>query len=217
VANARPKPGEQKMGQPDESQFYSYADYLLWDEKSKWEIIGGVPYAIFPAPLRIHQEIIGNLYFKIRQYLEGKSCKLYLAPFDVRIPDSAETNDQLIQHVVQPDLSVICDPFKLDERGCLGAPDWIIEVLSPATSSKDLNQKFRLYESAGVKEYWVVYPAEQVINLFRLEKGKFVFAGIFARLSSVQVITFPDLLIDLREIFEDPLKEVQEGPATYRI
>lgn len=147
---------------------YTYQDYLRWRFEERVELIKGKLFKMSPAPNRMHQEISGNLLvaFKTRK---GKSnCKVYAAPFDVRFPNAS---DQKVYTVVQPDLCVICDHTKLDDAGCLGAPDLIVEILSPSTADKDLKNKFELYEEHGVKEYWVVYPGVAVVEVFTLEKS----------------------------------------------
>ena len=124
---------------------YTYEDYLLWSDEERWELIDGVPYNMTPAPSRVHQGISMELSRQIANHLAGKMCKIYAAPFDVRLPKSDEEEEQ-IETVVQPDLVVVCDGNKLDERGCKGAPDLIIEILSPYTAGKDMKIKRNLYE-----------------------------------------------------------------------
>ena len=125
------------------------------------ELIRGKIYKMSPAPTSKHQIVVGNLHGIVWNFLRGKSCKVFTAPFDVRLPSAPKKKaDKEISTVVQPDLCVICDLEKIDERGCLGAPDWIVEILSKFTSAKDLNEKFSVYEEAGVREYWVVHPQE---------------------------------------------------------
>ncbi len=129
-----------------------------------------------------------------------------LAPFDVRLPGSAKKKaDKDIATVVEPDLCVICDPAKIDERGCLGAPDWVIEILSKYTSAKDLSLKFDVYESAGVKEYWVIHPGEQTVLIYTLDAdGKYKGSvRPFTRLDTVSPLLFPDLRINLEELFSE--------------
>lgn len=143
---------------------------------------------------------------KIGNFLEGKKCELFAAPFDVRLPLSPkQKTDKEIITVVQPDLCVVCDPTKIDERGCLGAPDWIIEILSRHTSTKDLHDKFDVYEEAGVKEYWVVHPQEQTVLLYVLNaKGKYEGAlKPYVRTDNIPSITLPGLTINLEDVFPD--------------
>ncbi|HNV72404.1 MAG TPA: Uma2 family endonuclease, partial [Candidatus Ozemobacteraceae bacterium] len=125
---------------------WTYADLLKLPEEQRCEIIDGEYFDMTPAPNRLHQEILGNLFRQIINQLDGKPCKVYFAPFDVRLPDSDDQPDGEIRNVVQPDLVVICDEKKLDDRGCRGAPDLAVEILSPSTAGKDQVKKRRLYE-----------------------------------------------------------------------
>ena len=152
---------------PQESGRYTYGEYCRWPDEERWELIDGVPYDMSPAPSRTHQEILGELHLQIAPFLRDKGCAVYLAPFDVRLPDNDAQPDSEVPTVVQPDITVICDDGKLDEAGCRGAPDWVIEILSPSTAPKDLREKLLLYERHGVREYWVVHPRENVIEVFR--------------------------------------------------
>ena len=132
--------------------------------------------------------------------MQDKSCRIYAAPFDVRLPDGDEPDDDIVT-VVQPDLVVVCDRNKLDERGCKGAPDLIIEILSPSTVSKDLHDKFKLYERVGVKEYWIVHPQDQTVMVFRREGEVFGRAAMFAREGQIKIPLLGDLVIDLQQAF----------------
>ncbi len=183
---------------------YSYADYLKWSFDERVEIIKGKLFKMSPAPRRAHQEIgfiVGN---EIYNFLKGKKCKAYTAPFDVRFPNNTnDTNDQTYT-VVQPDICVICDQSKLDEAGCKGAPDLIVEILSPSTASRDLNEKFNLYEEHGVKEYWIVYPGESVLEIYDLdENGKYISRGKFVRENTISSKALIGLEIKLEEVFEE--------------
>jgi Uma2 family endonuclease len=144
---------------------HTYGDYLGWGEDARYELIDGLAYAMAPAPTRMHQEFVLQIGRQLADALEGTRCRPYIAPFDVRLPHGEES-DMAVDTVVQPDLSVVCDPTKLDERGCRGAPDWVVEVLSPATASHDLILKRRIYERAGVREYWLVHPTDQVVTVY---------------------------------------------------
>lgn len=148
----------------DRQDRFTYRDYLTWPEEERWKLIDGVAYEMAPAPSRSHQEILLELSRQVATFFLGQPCRVYMAPFDVRLPRSNEADEQ-IDTVAQPDLAVICDPSKLDERGYRGAPDWIIEVLSPATAAKDQIQKRILYERVDVKEYWTVHPTDKVITV----------------------------------------------------
>jgi len=189
-------------------QRYSYADYLTWTDDTMREIIDGIVYA-FSAPFRKHANAVASFFLNAGSYIKRKKgkCKIYTAPFDVRLPMHGETADNEIYNVVQPDICVICDPSKLDERGCIGAPDLVVEVISPSTSKKDLNQKFILYEKAGVREYWVVYPNDKAVNVFLLQTdGKYdegITYDLISGANKVPVLTLEGLVIELEELFED--------------
>lgn len=197
-----------KVEEPDLSLSYTYADYLKWDLPEMVELIRGKVYKMSPAPTSKHQDISTRLVVSIGTFLKNKKCKVFAAPFDVRLPRKGKADEDIVT-VVQPDICVICDPSKVDERGCLGAPDWIIEILSKSTSSKDLNEKFEVYEEAGVKEYWVIHPTEQTVLVYTLNNhGKY--EGIlkpYVRTDNVQSRTLQGLTIDLSEVFELPEPE----------
>ncbi len=189
--------------QLDLNKKYTYADYLTWLDDKRRELINGFIKIMTPAPRRIHQEISLNITKKVVNYLDNKPCKIYHAPFDVRLVEKDKTSDQEIINVVQPDISVICDLAKLDDRGCLGAPDLIIEILSPASSKRDLSEKYELYQNFGVKEYWIVFPSEKVIQQFVLFNKKYELKGSFVEGDLISPYIFPDLEINLDEIFKD--------------
>ena len=186
----------------NQDQRYTYSDYLLWtDDRERWELINGVPFDMSPAPCRKHQEISGLLFRSIGNYLEGKDCSVYTAPFDVRLPGGFKA-DEDIETVVQPDISVFCDESKLDDRGGNGAPDLVIEILSPSTAGKDLKEKFFLYERSGVREYWVVDPGNETLTVFLLDKkGQFARGRVYAGEDLLKVGIFDDLEIKMDELF----------------
>jgi Uma2 family endonuclease len=155
-----------------------------------------------PAPRRIHQEVSMKLSAGIEWYLKGKKCKVYHAPFDVRLVET-DKGDKKIENVVQPDIAVICDLSKLDDRGCLGAPDFIIEITSPSTGKRDAKEKYALYEKYGVKEYWIVFPEEKLVYQYVLNNNKYEQKGIYADDEKISPHIFPDLDIDLNYVFED--------------
>lgn len=157
------------MGLPRrDTQYHTYADYLTWPEDLRCELIDGVAYLMAPAPAPEHQDVVGELFRQAANALEGKPCRPYLAPFDVRLPKGDEA-DEHIDTVVQPDLLVICDRARIDRRGLRGAPDWVVEVLSPATAAHDQTLKLAAYERAGVPEVWLVHPGDRVLTIFRLQ------------------------------------------------
>jgi len=158
--------------QQRDRRHYRYADYLGWPDDVRYELIDGVAWLMAPAPTRRHQELVGELFFQVREALEGRPCRAYVAPFDVRLPRGDEA-DADIDTVVQPDVLVVCDPAKLDERGLRGAPDWVIEVLSPATAGHDQTRKLAAYERAGVPEVWLVHPSDRVLTIYRREGHRY--------------------------------------------
>jgi Uma2 family endonuclease len=175
--------------------YFTYGDYCNWSEDERWELIDGQAYAM-SAPSRVHQEIVLELGTQINTYLKGKPCKPYIAPFDVRLPKKNEKDDK-IDTVVQPDISVICDRNKLDDKGCRGAPDWIIEILSPSTAIRDMDIKFQLYQMHGVKEYWLINPQEKWGMIYILNAQQtYERSKMFPLSETTQVTLFPDLSID---------------------
>lgn len=186
------------------SERFTYADYLTWPDDERWEIIDGVAYAMSPAPGKRHQQVSGELFRQVANFLRGKPCRVFAAPFDVRFSEQAGVSDNYIDTVVQPDLLVVCDTAKLDERGCNGAPDLVIEILSPATVSRDLKDKFELYERHGVLEYWIMYPTDQTLLVYKREAdGMFGKPGRYAAHDKVQVSLLGDLVVDLGEVFAE--------------
>lgn len=197
-----------KVEEPDLAGSYTYADYLNWSWSEMTELIEGKIFKMSPSPSSQHQKIVIELSRQIANYLKGKKCQLFSAPFDVRLPapgskTTDQNDDRNITTVVQPDLCVVCDPRKIDERGCVGPPDWIIEILSPHTSRKDLREKFDIYEKSGVNEYWVVYPVEQTITVYLLnDSGRYQSqARPYIQKDLLSPHTLPDLVIDLNEVF----------------
>lgn len=181
---------------------YTYADYLTWPDGERWEIIDGAPHMMAP-PSRIHQEISGELFRQISNYLTDKPCKVYAAPFGVRLPKNNEKPDHEIDTVVEPDILVVCDSSKLDDQGCKGAPDLIIEITSPSSVKNDMLKKFNLYEKAGVREYWIVEPNGKIITVFNLgENGRYGRQEVYAEDDEIQVNVFKDLKINLKRVFD---------------
>ena len=182
---------------------HTYADYLTWPEDERVELIDGIAYVREPpAPSRCHQELVGELHFQIRLALEGKPCRVYIAPFDVRLPDSGEADAQ-IKTVVQPDVLVVCDPGKLDQRGMRGGPDWIAEVLSPSTARHDQVIKLPVYERAGVREVWFVNPADRTVTIHRLEAGRYGRPLILRLTGRTAIGAIPGVCIDWDRLQSD--------------
>jgi len=195
------------INQLDFNKKYTYADYLTWQFDEMVELIRGKIYRMSPGPNRYHQEVSGNIYALVWSHLRNKSCRVYSAPFDVRLPlpENQQKNDK-IETVVQPDIAVVCDSKKLDTQGCNGAPDWIVEILSKATSKKDLHEKFDLYQSAGVKEYWIIHPHETTILIYSLnEEGvyKATTQRPYVKGMQIPVSIFPGFSISTDDIFSE--------------
>ncbi|MDA8693464.1 Uma2 family endonuclease, partial [Saprospiraceae bacterium] len=181
---------------------YTYADYLQFEYDHMVELIRGKIFKMTPAPASFHQDISRELLVLFSNYLKDKSCKIYNAPFDVVLPVENQKKNSATT-VVQPDLSIICDLSKIDAAGCIGAPDLIIEILSPSTSKKDLNDKYSIYEESGVLEYWIVMPNEKLVEVFYLEAGKYNRIKVYTSDEVIIPILFPDLEIDLVEVFKE--------------
>ncbi|MBE9466268.1 Uma2 family endonuclease [Dyadobacter subterraneus] len=191
------------INQLDPDGTYTYADYLLWRIEERLELIKGKIFKMSPAPSLMHQRISTQLQGTLFNYLKSSSCDLFSAPFDVRLYNEKKSKLAFkeIFTVVQPDLCVVCDENKLDEKGCLGAPDLIIEILSPGNSMKEKNEKFNLYEESGVREYWLVEPLVNTIYMYVLnESGRYV--GLKPATTILTSSIFPDLEINLEEIFQ---------------
>ncbi|SHN33537.1 Endonuclease, Uma2 family (restriction endonuclease fold) [Cyclobacterium lianum] len=190
--------------EPDlEYSNHSYADYLTWQMDEVVELIKGKIFKkAAAAPKRIHQKVSGELFLRLGNFLRGKKCQVYSAPFDVRFPKSSK-EDKKIHDVVQPDICVICDPEKLDERGCIGAPDLIVEILSPGNSKTELKNKFELYESNGVREYWIIHSETQDLLIYSLIDGKYVPSILFTSGHEVESRVIQGFTLDLEEFFGD--------------
>jgi Uma2 family endonuclease len=195
-----------------EKEHYTYADVLEWDEDFRAEIINGVIYAMSP-PATTHQRILMKLAGKLANFLEGKTCEVFPAPFGVRLFPEADQSDDT---VLEPDLVVICDPSKIDSRGCNGAPDLVIEILSPSTSHKDRMLKFNLYLKAGVREYWIVDPETKSVQVHVLDRGRYITSayGVYDPETmgederryvpdTAPVAVLPGFSIDLKTIFPE--------------
>lgn len=182
---------------------YSYADYLTWQFEEVVELIKGKIFKkAAAAPKRIHQRVSVKLVSKLYHFLEGQKCQVYDAPFDVRFPKGSK-EDHKIHDVVQPDICVICDAEKLDDRGCIGAPDLIVEILSPGNSKTELKHKFKLYETHGVKEYWIIHPENQDLLIYILKDGKYVTTGLLTSGDMVESTVIEGFILDLEKFFSD--------------
>jgi Uma2 family endonuclease len=150
----------------------TYADYRTWPDDRRYELIEGAAYAMAPAPSINHQRMVLSLAAQARTALQGKPCQPFIAPVDVLFSQPGEADDA-VRTVLQPDVFVVCDPSKIASQSIRGAPDWIVEVLSPGTASRDHIAKRRIYEAAGVREYWLVHPEERILMIYRLEQGAY--------------------------------------------
>jgi Uma2 family endonuclease len=183
---------------------YSYKDYLEWDDDGRWEIIEGLVFDMTPAPSVKHQGVLMELSRQFANYLINKKCRVFTAPLDVILPESSE-NSEDIHNVVQPDLIVVCDPEKLDEKGCRGAPDLVVEILSPSTAQKDMKLKLSLYESHGVREYWIIHPYDKTLMVLSLGRNRrYGRPQIYSDKDRVMPGLFHgDLAIDLEAVFRE--------------
>ena len=180
---------------------FTYADYLKWPDGERWELIDGEAYAMSPAPTISHQTAAGQLFRQIDEALDGAPCRALIAPVDVLLPTPDEADDH-ITTVVQPDILVVCDPEKITERNVRGAPDWIIEVLSPATARHDHLTKRALYEHAGVREYWLVHPVDRVITVYVLKDGLYGGPEIADMAGERAPTIFPEIVIHWQPILD---------------
>lgn len=186
------------INQLDFSKTYSYADYLLWQFNERVELIKGKIFKMSPAPSLIHQTVSMNLSVAIATNFKNKPCRIFAAPFDVRLPLKNKTKETTI---VQPDLCIICDESKLDAKGCNGSPDLIIEIISQNNSKHDVSTKFKLYEESEVKEYWIVEPYDKIVFIYTFTNGKYIGLKPFSIDESIESPLFPDLQISLNDIF----------------
>ena len=185
---------------PKEERPFTYADYKDWElkEGERFELIDGEPYAM-SAPNARHQEILGELFSQFQIFLRGKPCKAYPAPYDVRLFYKTDESDDT---VVQPDIVVVCDEKKRGPEGCRGAPDLVIEILSPSNTAIEMERKLKLYQEAGVKEYWIVDPENNGLTVYRFQEGA-ILTYTLKRAAEVPVGIFPDLNINLKQVFAE--------------
>ena len=179
---------------------YTFADVLTWDESERMELIEGTPVMMSP-PTRIHQEISTELIRQIANYLEGKKCKVYPAPFAVRLFEKSNDRADQVDTMVEPDISIICDSDKLDKYGCKGAPDLIIEILSPSTQRHDRMVKYNLYQRAGVREYWLVDPALQTVQVCLLDGGIYKIHAVYSAQDIAKINVLDGCFIELSKVF----------------
>ena len=186
-----------------EERLYTFADYLKWNDGKRYELIDGQVYILAPAPSPEHQRISGELYRQISNYLLDKDCQVFAAPFDVRLPEGEERDEEILT-IVQPDILVVCDKSKLDQRGLKGAPDMVIEIVSPSTAGRDRGLKRDLYERNGVREYWLVDYSNKTIEVYLLNKGNsYGKPVVYSAEEKVPVNIFEGLEIELSLVFRD--------------
>jgi Uma2 family endonuclease len=171
---------------------YTYKDYLALDDGRRYELIDGVIYNM-AAPSDGHQAILGELYYQFRGYLRGKRCFVRIAPYDVKLDD---------RNVVQPDLAVVCDRTKKNERGCFGAPDLVVEAVSPSSINRDNLTKLNLYTKAGVREYWLVYPDEKAILIYHNDENNKGWGTYSLEDKEVPIGILPGFSINLEPLFD---------------
>lgn len=187
--------------QLDPNGTYSYADYLHWEFEERIELIDGKIFEMVSSPGTVHQLISGKLSFMLADFFKNQHPEVFFAPFDVRLPAKNQgTVDEAVRSVVQPDICVICEESKLDERGCVGAPDLVVEILLPGNSKTEMHNKFDLYEESGVREYWLVEPSQNAVLVYVLaDHGKYI--GLPPAVNVLKSTIFPELEIDLKQIF----------------
>ncbi len=184
---------------------YTYGDYLNWDDDERWELYEGIPVNMSPGPARRHQKLLGNLhgfFYNAQKNTSLKDCEIYMAPFDVRLPQKDEADENIIT-VLQPDLIIVCDKNKLDDRGMRGAPDILFEILSPSTASRDQGIKRDLYEKHGVAEYWILDPVGQSAMVYLLQNGSYGKPIVFSMENNPHLFMFNEVIIPLGELFAE--------------
>ena len=183
-----------------DAQHHTYADYVVWSRTYGDELVDGAAYVREPpSPSPQHQVVVGEMYRQIGNALQGKSCRVYIAPFDVRLPKSTE-HDNHVDTVVQPDILIVSDLQKIDGRGMRGAPDWVAEVHSPGTGSHDQKVKVPAYERAGVREVWLVHPIKQTLQIYLLRSGSYGRATLRELKGKTPLTVIPDVTIDWEQL-----------------
>ena len=191
-----------QVEEPDPSLTYTYADYLRWKFEERLELLRGKIFQM-SAPGTVHQKISMKLVNRLYNHLQDNPCQVFSAPFDVRLPVKNRRRDNEITTVVQPDICVICDESKLDDRGCCGAPDLVVEILSPGNSKKEVRLKYELYEEAGVREYWIINPSEENIVVHILNaSGKFEGLKMYAGGDKISSLALSGFEVDADRLFE---------------
>jgi Uma2 family endonuclease len=180
------------------SKSYTYADYCTWGDDERWELIDGLPYSMSPAPSPAHQQASVRLLHQFSNFLDGKPCQVFHAPLDVRLNALGDDDDD----VFQPDILVVCDRAKIDNKGINGAPDIAVEILSPSSAIRDKVLKFKKYQRIGVREYWIVDPADKTVTVFILENGNYIAKSYSeADTISVHIMEMEGCEISLPKVF----------------
>jgi Uma2 family endonuclease len=191
-----------QLSELDLNKTYTYADYLKWSFDERLELIKGKIFEMGPAPGSKHQLISGTVFYEFYNYLKGKPCNVFSAPFDVRLMRRS-IDDKDITTVVQPAICVICDRSKIDDKGCLGAPDIVVEILSPGNNKKELQNKYEVYEEAGVLEYWIIHPLEKTFFKYILTNGQFQSSRMLTIGDEVTTPILPGFALNLEELFAE--------------
>jgi Uma2 family endonuclease len=196
------------FNQLDLNKSYTYADYIHWRFQERVEIIMGKIFKMSPAPTSVHQKIVSEMHGAFHHFLKGKQCQVFPSPFDVILTVDG------IESVVQPDITVVCDPLKVVIEGCNGTPDLTVEVVSRSSVKKDLHEKYELYEKAGVAEYWLANPADRSIIIFSLQtNGKYAASKPLIADDVATSTVLPGFYIPVADLFVNLAEEPEE---TYR-
>ena len=191
------------MALPAKKEHYTFADILAWEGNERVEIINGEIF-LMASPFRVHQEISGELFRQLANFLEGKKCRVYAAPFAVRLFEKDGDNPEDVDTMVEPDITVVCDKDKLDKHGCKGAPDMVIEILSPSTQRHDRLVKLGLYQQAGVREYWIVDPENKSVQVFLQDGSSFLkIHEDYGREDIAKVNVLDGCFIELSKVFSE--------------
>ena len=191
------------MALPAKKEHYTFADILAWEGNERVEIINGEIF-LMASPFRVHQEISGELFRQLANFLEGKKCRVYAAPFAVRLFEKDGDNPEDVDTMVEPDITVVCDKDKLDKHGCKGAPDMVIEILSPSTRRHDRLVKLGLYQQAGVREYWIVDPENKSVQVFLQDGSSFLkIHEDYGREDVAKVNVLSGCFVELSKVFSE--------------
>ena len=181
---------------------YTFADILAWDIDARIELIDGAPFMMAP-PSTEHQRILMELSGQLYNFLKGRKCQVFPAPFGVRLFSKKEDAPEDETGLLEPDITVICDRDKLDQYGCKGAPDFIVEILSPSTRRRDRLEKYNLYRRAGVREYWIVDPERKLVQAVTLEDGQYLLPQVYTAADKAPVTVLDGCVLDLAPVFAD--------------